>query len=186
MSRGFVFALAVAAGALIAGAAFASSGTVYRQTAGSSPAKAPHIKYVQVSNTKSTVTVGVWLANRKGATKDGDLVTLGLDTDSSNTKIDYHIEYEKIGGSVTAGVWKWNGSDYVKNTPATNSLKLVYYGTKGDYFSVTFPRSRFGVGPSFHFWVETMYGCTKAAKSCQSGEWLPRSSSPGVVTYKLK
>lgn len=190
MHRRFVFALAVAAGALVVGAAFAGSGTVYRQTPGSSPAQAAHIKYVKISNTKKAVTVGVWLANRNGATKEGDLFSVGLDADAKrstgDTGIDYHLEYEKVGGSVTAGVWKWNGSGFVENTAASNSLKMVYYGTKGNYFSMTFPRGRFGIGKTFKFVVETLYGCTKKSGSCHSGEWLPRPVKPGVLTYKMK
>jgi hypothetical protein len=192
MSKGFALALAVVAAAVVVGTALASSGTVYRQTPGPSPAQAAHIKSATISNTKSgVVTIAVSLANRNGGTKEGDLVTVGLDTDANRSTgggagIGYHLEYEKQGGTVTVGVWKWSGGQYVKNDAATKALKVTYYGAKGNYFAMSFPRSRFGVGRTFKFWVQTLYGCTNKSGSCKVGEWLPRTAKPGVLAYKLK
>lgn len=202
MKKGLLLLAAVAAVAIFVDVAVGSSITSYRQTPGSSPRQAAHMKVVRISNTsKGVITIAVWLANRPGGnTKVGDNISIGLDTDAnratgSSTGADYALSYTRHRSShpVTA-VMKRKGGTWVTdlsfNAAFGKTIKVVPYGAKGSYLAWRFPRSLLKIGNRFRFWVLTMYGCKGGSHAgCiggHEGEYLPRAENPGVLTYRLK
>lgn len=185
MFKGFALALAGLAAAVLVGTALASGSTVYHQTKGYAPSDAPKIDYAKISNTQSTITFAVWLANRAKGTNVGDMIKIGLNVDNTS-KVDYHLYYTKDSKGASTSVFEWNGKEYAYDAAATKAMKVTYFGAKGTYFAMTFPRSKLRIGKSFDFWVETEYFCTDKAGSCHAGEFLPRTTKPGFLVYNVK
>ncbi len=149
-SRTQILAAAIVAVAVFAGAARAGTVFVYTDAAGDN-ASAPDIQKVTL-NDAGDGTVGVEIDLAAGIPNDGSALMFGIDADRNQQTGDNGDEYMVFIGPDSAGLARWDGSNW-----STFNHQAISPNMVGGRTTFTLTLADLGVSV-FDFWVGAAHG----------------------------